>query len=298
MKAKETINNINFETKEFDNGKIWYKAHFSSLMALHNYLKSNPKINTRIFETRQSISDDESFHGEPLDTAITYLKGGYKKNFKDFIALKRELDSRIVFNSTYSDFEKTTVGSRICIPNVLAGSPKFMIKPAKEKQLKFVDVYYNLGYPQFASDEVIRNRGLIALNLIKILENNDYRVNLTTFKLLKVYDKEYMYISIILKNQNDLLNVSQCYFPFVGVEFNRRIMFNLIETMNVRESYWQNSYGTHIKNDETRERLELPKNAILIGFPSQMGITDDLNESFNNVMENIDIDKYVKIKKL
>lgn len=64
------------------------------------------------------------------------------------------------------------------------------------------------------------------------------------------------------------------------------------------KSIWQNSYGTHIKNDETRELLELPKKAILIGFPSQMGITDDLNESLNNVMENIDIDKYVKIKKL
>lgn len=214
-----------------------------------------------------------------------------------FCALKRELDSRIVFNSTYSDFEKTTVGSRICIPNVLAGSPKFMIKPAKEKQLKFVDVYYNLGYPQFASDEVIRNRVLIALNSIKILENNDYRVNLNAFKILK-NENEYAYLSITLKKLESLLSVSECYYPFVGKEFSRRVLFYWLETMPLKTSGWQYSYGTHLENNEIREILKLNDEDILIGYPSQMDITSDLEESVQNCFENIKLDKYIKMKKL
>lgn len=279
------------------NGITWYYAIFPSLVALYNYLKSNPKINKDVFITRASLNKDYTFHGEPLDKSIEYLLGGYNRDLDQFLKLQRQLDSKITSLPKVSKFENTVVGSRIHIPNALAGSPNFMIKPSNYDEQKFVNIYFSFSYSERTMEEEIRNRGLITLNLIRLLENNNYKVNLSTFSLSYIGD-EYMYIVIQLKKYNSNLSVSDCYFPFVSKEFSRRILFYCKETMPVEDKNWGFNYGRVFTLDQMRNILNLKENDILIGSPTYMGVNEDLEESVNNMFEKININKYVKIKEM
>lgn len=280
---------------------IWYRASFPSLNALYNYLKSNPTINERVYKKRVSLDREEFYLGDPLENAIEYLKGGYYEEYEDFLHLKGELDSKVYFTPPPLAFKRTQAGSRIDTMAVLAGSHNFMIKPVSNKPDKFVNVYFNLAHSEKSSSTQIRNRGLITLNLIKLLESNNYNVKLEAFSLCYLKN-EFEYIKLNLKEHGKKLNTELCYFPFVAKEFYRRIIFNVKETLPVENIEWERSYGLVLGYDEIKKTLNLGEKDILINLPLEMGIKGglekkDLIEDANSMFNVIGIDKYVKIKK-
>lgn len=282
---------------ERKDGRIWYNAHFASLSELYDFLESDPPINEQVFKQLASQKlGNSGFYGESYQRALEYLIEGYSGELEEFLELIRKLDFIIPEMDLGSRTEPSYIGSRIHIPNALAGSPKYMRRLVREEEKKFVNIYFNLAYPHYTSEPEIRNRGILTINLIKMLEKNNYRVHFKTFQLVTNYN-EVCYIEIILKQFGYDLNEERCYYPLCRKEFLRRILFRVMESMAFKEN-WEDGYGSNISIHEAKSLLELNSDDILIGYPDNMGIHGkSLAKDASNLFEKIHLEKYIEIDK-
>lgn len=276
-----------------------YKIRFSSLSQLHLFLTSDPGINNNTFYSRKSIHSTEDFAGEPLEKAIDYCLGGYEKDFSLFIRLKKDMDRVNAHHTHHRKSHPSVVGSRPNVPAYVANAPKSMYRMDRVKEKKFITIYMNLAYTGNTTDAQIRNRGILTLNLIKLLENNDYRVDFRVFETCCV-ENEIFAASIGLKKPGELLNVKKCYYPLCSKEFLRRILARIKESMPFQES-WCMSYGLLLSDGLTRKVMDIPENAIVIQSPVAMGIQghniyEDADAFWKkiNLSEEIDVPHYVK----
>lgn len=250
---------------------ILYKMSFKSLNDLEMYLRSDPKVNTKIFKQMMSERANPNFAGEPLDVALNYCHGGYQKDFEQFLKLKRMMDGA---NMAYSQKRRTipsVVGSRPNVPAFIAGAPKTMLRLERVKEKKFVDVYMNLAYSGHTTEKQIINRGILTLNLVSLLESHGLGVNLRVFEACYV-SKEVFIAETVIKRPNETLNVGKCYFPLCAKEFNRRLMLRLKESMPFMAD-WGISYGLMLDAERTRKYLGIDNKKILIMSPSEMGVS-------------------------
>ena len=278
----------------------WFISNFSSLSDLHNYLTSNPPLNKKVFHSLSSQSKDVSFNGIDYESSLKCLVGdlheSLKVNMNKFLELSKKLEGKYkLSDSTY----KRIHGFYGSIPDIdayLREKPNNMIRLERAKEAKVIEINFNLSYPFFTLDSQILNRGIITINLIKLLEKNNYRVRFNTFMLVRKYD-EIIYVKVTLKKDNEQLNIGKCFFPLCCKEFLRRIMFRIIESKEVIND-WASGYGSNIRASEIRDLLKIENDDIVITYPENMGI-DGLN-LFNDAskfMAKVNLKKYVKIKK-
>lgn len=279
-----------------------YRATFRSLNQLHLFLSDNPTLNTFTFETQKSETFTESFAGEPLDIAIDYCLGGYEKDFSMFIKLKKDIDRVNLRHVPNRHARPSVVGSRPNVPAYVAGAPLSMYRMDRVKSKKLITVYINLAYTHNTTDAQVRNRGILTLNLIKLLENNDYIVNLKVFEICAVHN-EIFAASIGLKKPGELLDVKKCYYPLCGKEFLRRVLSRLKESMPFREK-WHMTYGQLVSEQLTRKIMNIPDDAILISDPDSMQIQGkDIYEDADaflqklNLTDKIAVPNYTKESK-
>lgn len=257
-------------TLEKEGEKYIYRATFSSLNQLHLFLSARPTLNTFTFYTQKSETFSESFAGEPLEVAIDYCLGGYEKDFSMFIKLKKDIDRVNLRHVPSRRARPSVVGSRPNVPAFVAGAPLSMYRMDRVKEKKLITVYINLAYTHNTTEAQIRNRGILALNLIKLLENNDYIVNLKVFEICAVHN-EIFAASIGLKKPGELLDVKKCYYPLCGKEFLRRVLSRLKESMPFHEK-WHMTYGQLVTEQLARKIMGIPEDAILINDPDSMQI--------------------------
>ena len=274
-----------------------YKYNFSNLTDLYNYLRQNPEVNTHIFREQASLENNYDFGGEPLDAAIEYLRGGYEMDFEKFnIAIKdvrkfgyEDLDSR--------KLEKTLHGGMYLAPLVAAGVPDCMVRYRQDSEPKHITIYFQLGYPCFTTTDQVFNRGIATINLIQALEAKGYMVDLKVFKL-SFNVNEYLDITINLKNVDELLNISKCYYPFVGKEFLRRLLFRVLESTPV-ETNWNCGYGKTLQEEDIYNFYKLNKKDLIISDPSSMGITgENIYEDTATLFENLNLSKEFDLTEL
>lgn len=272
-RKKTPKNQLNSKTyikcKKEDNLLI-YEAKFQSLSDLHLFLTSNPKVNKDIFPTQKSIYSPPQFAGEPLDVAISYCLGGYEKDFPMFLKLKNDMDRVNMRHAKSRKLRPSVVGSRPNVPAFVAGAPLSMYRMERAREKKFITIYMNLAYTHNTTEEQIRNRGILTLNLIKLLENNDYIVNLKVFEACAV-EKEIFTASIGLKKPGELLDVKKCYYPLCSKEFLRRVLCRVKESVPFLGK-WHLSYGQLLSEDRTRSIMNIPQDAIVINAPDEMMI--------------------------
>ena len=263
-------NDCPYLTLDKEDGTYIYRATFRSLNQLHLFLSANPTLNTFTFETQKSETFSESFAGEPLDVAIDYCLGGYEKDFSMFIKLKKDIDRVNLRHVPSRRARPSVVGSRPNVPAFVAGAPLSMYRMDRVKSKKLITVYINLAYTHSTTEAQVRNRGILTLNLIKLLENNAYIVNLKVFEICAVHT-EIFAASIGLKRPGELLDVKKCYYPLCGKEFLRRVLCRLKESMPFHEK-WHMTYGQLVSEELTRKIMNIPDDAILINDPDSMQI--------------------------
>lgn len=271
-----------------------YKMNFPSLSQLNLFLKSNPPLNRNVFYSQKSKDAPVRFAGEPLDVAIDYCVGGYEKDFELFVKLIKDIDK---VNTRYVQGRKmrpSVVGSRPNVPAYVAGAPKSMYRMDRAREKKFITIYMNLAYTGNTTEGQIRNRGILTLNLIKILENNDYGVNLKVFEVCTV-GRDIFAASIGLKKPGELLNAKKCYYPLCGREFLRRVLSRVKESMPFQEK-WHMSYGLLLDNRSTRTVMNIPEDAIVITAPDEMGIRGiDIYEDADNFWKALHLSKEIVV---
>ncbi len=271
-----------------------YRASFKSLSQLHLFLSENPTVNTNIFYTQKSITSSSKFAGESLETAIGYCVGGYEKDFSMFVKLKKDIDRVNIRHVHFRKVRPSVVGSRPNVPAYVAGAPKSMYRMDRVKEKKFITIYINLAYSNDTTEAQVRNRGILTLNLIKILENNDYGVNLKVFETCMVAN-EIFAATIGISRPGELLNVKKCYYPLCGKEFLRRVMCRIKESMPFKEN-WHMSYGQLLTDKQSRIIMDIPEDAIVIGAPGYMGIMgDNIYEDADRFFEKLNLDKEIVV---
>ncbi len=247
-----------------------YRADFNSLTELELYLLSEPSVNGDVFTSQKSMYMPEEFAGAPLKQAIEYCHGGYESGFPVFLQLKKELERTNPVKQSFRRSVPAVVGARPNVPNFLAGTPKTMFRLDRAKEKKFIDVYINLAYSGDTTDEQIRNRGILILNMISLFEQNDIGVNLYAFEA-SFLAGEIFIADIRLKKPGETTNIGKCYYPLCGKEFIRRLLARVKESMDFKER-WGLGYGRVLPEELVRKCMNIDESKILIQQPSEAGI--------------------------
>lgn len=254
-----------------DNTKlITYKMYFGSIGEVQTFLLSDPDINTEVFYEQKSKTASEDFAGAPLDYAIKYLIGGYSEKYDQFLELARQLEH---INKKNVNVRKTTtsfVGQRPNVPAFVAGAPKNMYRLERTEEKKLIRIWMKVTYEASTTEQQIRNRGIIALNLINLLEMNNYMVDFRIFEVCNV-DSEVFRCEIALKQPGQMLLPRLCYYPMCGKSFVRRVLCRIKESIPFNYN-WGLSYGLVVNEQITRMLMSFQDNDIYIGSPSEMNI--------------------------
>ena len=285
-----------YEKKDY----IWYEAEFKSLIELYNFLKTNPKRNENIFRELTSIASLDSnniFYEMEYDEAIECLLGSYDRNIDKLLELKKNLSSTIYFPSMRRNVVKSFTGSRICTNSFITNNPKRYYKLERALEKKFITIHVNLGYSNITPTNAVLNRGALIYNLVNMLEENNYSVELDTFFLLKVENQEIAYIKVRIKNVNEKFSLKTGVFPLTSKDFQRRIIFRVIESLNVQNRKWGTLYGSPVKDIEASSLLKIKDKDIYIASPLDIGIKgEDLREDIENFLDYVKIKQYVNVR--
>lgn len=274
-----------------------FKYNFSNLTDLYNYLNSNPEINHLIFRTPASLKHDRTFSGVPLETSIQYLKGGYNINFEKFDIATRDIRKLGIEDVDSRKLERSLHGGIYLSHLVAAGVPDCMVRYKRDTEPKHISIYFQLGYPHFTSADAIFNRGIATINLIQSLEDKGYIVDLKVFELSNCED-EYVDITVNLKNPDELLNISKCYYPFVSKEFLRRILFRVLECTPVT-SYWGSGYGVAAGTDEIKDFYKLKDRDLIIPPPIEIGMKgNDVFQDTITLFEYLNLEDEFDLSKM
>jgi hypothetical protein len=250
-----------------------YKMYFGSIGEVQSFLLSDPDINTDVFYELKSKTASDSFAGAPLSDAINYLIGGYSENYDQFLELAKQLEQ---VNKKNAKVRKTTtsfVGQRPNVPAYIAGAPKNMYRLERTEEKKLKRIWMKVTYESSTTEQQIRHRGIIALNLIKLLEMNNYMVDFRLFEVCSV-DSEVFRCEIELKKPGERLFPRLCYYPMCGKAFVRRVLCRIKESMPFKCG-WGLSYGVVLNEQYTRMIMDIQDNDIYIGSPSEMGINGE-----------------------
>lgn len=276
-----------------------YVANFSSLYNLQQYLLGNPEINSIVFNENDLSSETGTFRfaGVPYDQAVSELLDTSDEKFKEFLKIVRTVNSATPGMSKKYNVTKSYTGSRISNTSYIMGNPKCYSKREKIIVPKFIKMSINLAYNCNHDKNQVYFRSIIISNLVKALEESGYSVNVDTFALLEE-DDEMMKISIQMKSHNGKLHMSDLYKMTCNVEFFRRIIFRVMETLDVHNLSWEDGYGRTCNEELTRATLGLKKDDILFCQPSEMGIEgDDLASDFESAINHLGIEDIIDVKR-
>ncbi len=267
---------------------IRYNARFRSLHDLYVYLRSHPGINRKVFSTLSSTNGSTEFAGIPIEEAIEELNSPPRDEYRDFLRLSERLNS----DSLGFVQEHITIsapgGGCIDIPAYASGNP-FCYKIGRSIYTpKFVRINVLLSYYSGTTKEQILNRALIVAALVNAFEQEGYIVDVNTFEM-SAEDNEIIDIDVNIKNNDETFNRASLYKTLCYVEFLRRILFRVLETMDVKNS-WGFGYGHPCSESFVREAKRLDSTDIVIDQPREMGIYGkNIAEDFRNTIEHLQL---------
>lgn len=297
MTKEELLKYKNLLTDPYKkDGYTCYDIHFKSLDELYDYLTIDTPYNQELFEKLSKEFVDPNFYEMSFEDALKYLHGNYKTDIEQLLEKERYLERSLEFPTVRRQMAYGVTGSRISPNRFVVNDPRKYYKLQRVNERKFIKIYVNLGYDYKQSSERILNRGALIYSIVKILEDNNYSVELKTFYLIKEF-KEIINIKVNIKNINKPLTVQGSIFPLTSRAFFRRIIFRVIESLPVEEFAWSTNYGWSLKSNEIKEFLGIAENDIYIGTPDELGIQGyDIYTDAENFLKQIDMDRFVRVK--
>lgn len=243
--------------KKFRDG---YVNEFNSILEFVNYLDSS-ETNTKAFDDIWLSSKNGNSHSkqtESYEEANDLLLHGWVEGVK-----KINDGCKNLKNMNLKEYKKvmekytSVAGFQPIVPAYLNGSPNNMINSrfnTKACKTKIINVYKDISYSCLIQPEKIIEESVIAVNIIKSLEMQGYRVNLYVIMASAAKDGRKMRILsniIKLKDAKDKLNISKLAYPLIHPSFLRRHLFRAIEVdKNVVEEF-KTCYGYPRDKDGT-----------------------------------------------
>ena len=280
-----------------DNAKYnLYLARFNNIYELYEYLKSNPRINDIVFSELASEKENSNFAGKPYEEALEDLILEDDPGYEEFLMIQKDLNNaRKELIHKYQTV-KTVAGGHLNVPAYSAGNPLCYETEERIVKPKFVRIHISLSYYWGTTKNQVLHRAIIITNVLKALEKAGYSVDLNAFELSEDAD-ELIYIVVQLKKYGEKLNMSALYKSLCHVEFLRRILFRVLETMDVKND-WMHGYGSTCNETFTRKVLNFGKNDIFFDRPRNMGICgSDLAEDFENAIRHLKLEDKIDVEK-
>ena len=285
------------EVKQVENKKYtMYMARFNSLYSLYDYLKSEPELNRCVFRVLHSVHNESYFAGKPYKEALEHLVDETDSGYKEFLKLQKDINNARTMDVHKYKLVRTVAGGHLNIPLYSAGVPLCYETEEKIRKPRFVRIHVTLSYYCGTTKDQVLHRAVIITNIIKALERAGYNVELNTFELSKE-DDELIYIIIAIKKYGQKINMSALYKTLCNVEFLRRIMFRILESLDVKRD-WGDGYGQTTSEQFTRKALNLNEFDIFFDQPSEMGIKGkNLAEDFERAIKHLSLEDKIDVDK-
>lgn len=175
-----------------------------------------------------------------------------KKLTQKLEAKKSEIKHGMKSKSVYD-----VCGYQASVPRYLQGIPTSMVNSKKipEKQ-KVITINKCVNYASRVKPEKIEEESVKAMQIIKKLEAQGYRVNLNVVWYDSEYENDYgriVFVKVRVKNANERLNVSKLAFCLVHPSMLRRMFFRYMEVYpNVTRAF-NYCYGYPVSQQRTMQ---------------------------------------------
>lgn len=273
-----------------------YRARFNSLHDLYEYLKSEPKLNRTVFRKLHSVENDYDFAGIPFDEALEDLENPPRTGYGDFLRLSERLNEDAMGYVQEFMTVKSPGGGYLDIPSYAAGDPLCYIISRSIYTPKFIRINIALSYYWGTSKDQVMNRALIIAALVNAFEQEGYVVEINTFELSRE-DDEIVDIDVNIKNNNETFNKASLYKSLCYVEFLRRILFRVLESLDVKND-WGSGYGQTCSENFVRKAKKFDDNDIFFDQPREMGIHGkDIGKDFEAVLSHLDLRDKIDVEK-
>ena len=274
------------------NNDIIYQYEFNNLNELLNYINNTP-VNSNSFTSLVShrIDDNKFFCTKNYEEAYDLCKYGMPLDeIKEFLSLNKDLETILPSVAKDRRIIENIYGMRPNIPKYLRGNPKSMYFLKRYKPTGIIDVYYNVSISGMTKLDKILNRGICAIQLVKLLESLGYIVSFNLISLSRVYN-EYIYANIKIKNDFEKIDPITCYFPMCHPSFPRRIMFSLKEVTPYQNVY--NHYGAEVDDKVFLDSINTTSaNKIIIPKASMFNKTS-IVDNFLELCKYVNIDNFI-----
>lgn len=255
--------------------------HYKSISEFYKYICDTPFNEPFRWAHHDSVESNYRFaHTYSFDEAVNLLKHGWGE-------MAQKLTQRLNVCATPEvQRQMETIidvaGFQPIVPLYLAGVPTNMVsrqfRPVKQK---VVNITKLLNYSAGVSTEEIIEQSVIAMRIVKKLEAQGLRVNLSIAVGSTAGDTEIVG-KIRLKGANEKLNVSKLAFPMVHPSMLRRLYLRYIEVEPHVTQRFVGGYGRPISYQRMQELL--PNEVILPSQfqcnPDQINTLDQLKASF------------------
>lgn len=169
-----------------------------------------------------------------------------------------------------------------------------MYRLVRNEPYELIHLCFNVVASSLSTNSHMVNKGIVAINLVRFFENIGYRVKLDFFEAVRIND-EYIYMVVNIKDENQELDVANCYFPMCNPAFLRRICFRVMECTPVKYKIWNPRCGKPLDEDETIRFIGVDDNTIIFSDPIDMGIFGtDIYEDAIAVFECIKLNRFLE----
>ena len=247
--VKKEINN------KFETMVTW---NFNSIEELKKVasipLEENIKYSPLCYKTTRN--PDYSSHRSKLYSqnvlnsfgeALEMLEKGWEEGA---IALKEKIEglkSQETGRNMKSKYD--VIGGNACVARYLQGIPTNMINTHfVERKDKVINVFKTMGYSAMYSSNEIMDEAAKSLRIVQILENSGYRCKLYALKYNVMHSDTFVF-SMKIKDAKEPLNLKKCAFIMAHPDFQRRILYRLIELSDLYD-LWRIGYGTPVDSRE------------------------------------------------
>ena len=268
-----------------------FAATFDTLQDVYDYIKANPEINTDTFKKLMSVQAPFQDAGLPFDQALEDLVNDEEKEFVNFLNLVQEISNVKQGYSPEYQTIKSVSGGHLNIPDYIRGIPECYESTEKVNNPKFINIYSTLSYQWTTNKQQVINRAIILISIINALEKNGYKVNLNTFVVIQK-NNELINILVGAKKVNETTDLQAVYKTSCKIEFLRRILFRVLETLPVDKA-WYFGYGLTSDEEFVRELYNIGDDDLYFGTPQELGIRGNLENDFIRALTKLKLaDKF------
>ena len=273
---------------------IIYPIRFDGLEDIYYFLINNPHINKKVFDVlqSQSISKNSDKKGRTYEETLNSLIED--ENFslpEDYIRFSNYLSQMTLMEQKTKKRKYTYGGGMLDTRRLSRGDPNCYYHNNKIETQKSIQLNINIAYGAPINSKQAEHLAYFVLLIINGLQKNNYDINVNTIYLTN-YLQEIIDININLKKMGEKLNIQELYKIVSNVEFNRRILFRIIETVDVKNEHWKCNYGTPCDRDKIFKKIGIRGNNL---YDDIIRASESLNiNNFLNIEELLEEQKILR----